>query len=312
MLFLTRFVMSKHVMLAGILKTRRLEKNLTTVDLSVRTRLDPSLISRYENGNRLPTRDHALRLAQALVIDEQLVLVAWLSEKLKKVLMEENLEVVRKKAMDVVLENTEAEELLLATGNRITESQEIALTKLKSDFQRLVHLFRARHSSYEELALISLTRDIHHLHGNSWSADEARAFLVDGKTFPEHDFTSHLRLHGTYSLLQKPGQLSDSKLLDALNKFGETNLEEVPFSISQNTLLSLAQAWQQSLALPALQDAQRWLALVLILRNAEIPMATLPVKNAPSNTEEPVLHLAEYLGEWLVIELRRAIDFLEE
>ncbi len=282
------------------------------MDLSVRTRLDPSLISRYENGNRLPTRDHVLRLARALGMDEQVLLVAWLSEKLKKLLMEEELDTVRKKAMDLLLEKTSPDELLLTPHSPITASQETALKKWRSDFERLAKLFPERLKTYAAKGNVSLTRDINHLKGNTWSADKAHAFLMDGKTFPEHDFTAHVQLHGTYTLLMNPGQLSDTLLLDPINKFGETALEQVPFSVSQTSLASIAQAWQKSLALPALQDAQRWLAIVLILKNADFPLASLPVKAPPVNTDEPVMHLAEYFGEWLVKELRRAIDILEE
>lgn len=299
-------------MLAGILKSSRIEKNLTTLDVSVRSRLDPSLISRYENGNRIPTRDHTLRLARALAIDEEKLLVAWLSEKLKKVLLEEELDTVRKRAMDLLLEKTSPEELLLTTSSRIMVSQETALKKLKSDFRRLSELFPDRWKNYETQGNVSLTRDINHLAGNSWSGDKAYAFLMDGKTFPEHDFKSHVQLNGTYTLLMNPGQLSDPLLLDHINKFGETALEQVPFSLSQNTPASIAQAWQKSLALSALLDAQRWLAIVLILNNPGFPLASLPVNAPPVNTDEPVIHLAEYFGEWMVKELRRAIEFLEE
>lgn len=311
-MFLTKFVMSVYVMLAGILKTRRLEKNLSTLDVSVRTRLDPSLVSRYENGNRVPTRDHVLRLARALGFDEQVLLVAWLSEKLKKLLMEEELDTVRKRAMDLLLEKTTPEELLLTPHSPVTASQETALKKWRSDFERLAKLFPERLKNYEAKGNISLTRDINHLNGNSWSGDKAHAFLMDGKTFPEHDFTSHLQLHGIYTLLINPGHLTDSLLPEALNKFGGTTLEEVPFSVTQTTPASIAQAWQKSLGLPALLDAQRWLAIVMILKNADFPLASLPLKAPPVNTDEPLIHLAEYFGEWLVKELRRAIDFLEE
>ncbi|MHB1278042.1 MAG: helix-turn-helix domain-containing protein [Bacteroidia bacterium] len=304
--------MSLYVMLAGILKTRRLEKNLSTLDLSVRTRLDPSLISRYENGNRLPTRDHVLRLAQALDMDQQLVLVAWLSEKLKKVLLEENLEEVRKKAMDVLLEKTRPEELFLAAGSQVTASQETALKKWKADFQRLAKLFPERLKRYEEQGRISLTRDINHLNGNSWSVDHANAFLLEGKTFPDHDFESHVQLHRTYALLPKQDQLTDTLLLNQINEFGKTDLDHLSFSVSPYTLASIAQAWQKSLSLSGMQDAQRWLALVLLMKNNDFPLASLPVQAPPANPEEPVLHLAEYFGEWLVKEMRRAIDFLEE
>src|SRR5687768_4633624 len=129
--------MSLHVMLAGILKARRLEKNLSTLEVSVRTRLDSSLISRYENGNRIPTRDHVVRLATALGLDEQVLLVAWLSEKLKKVLSEESSETVREKALTLVMEKADSAQLMRQSGNRITESQEMAIHKWKEIWQSL-------------------------------------------------------------------------------------------------------------------------------------------------------------------------------
>ena len=65
-----------------ILKTARQNKNYTTRQLAELTNTDQALISKFENGLRIPTKKQVQTLAQILEIDLKPLLVAWYKVKL--------------------------------------------------------------------------------------------------------------------------------------------------------------------------------------------------------------------------------------
>lgn len=69
--------------LPQILKEARYEKELTTRKLAEFTAIDQALISKFENGYRIPTRKQVQLLADNLEINLKTVLVAWYKVKLQ-------------------------------------------------------------------------------------------------------------------------------------------------------------------------------------------------------------------------------------
>ncbi len=65
-----------------ILKQARIEKKISTRKLSEITNIDQALISKFENGIRIPTKNQIQLLAKFLNIDLSNLLVAWYKEKL--------------------------------------------------------------------------------------------------------------------------------------------------------------------------------------------------------------------------------------
>lgn len=70
--------------LPQILKEARYEKELTTRKLAEFTAIDQALISKFENGYRIPTRKQVQLLADNLDINLKTVLVAWYKVKLQR------------------------------------------------------------------------------------------------------------------------------------------------------------------------------------------------------------------------------------
>lgn len=66
----------------NLLKTARENKNLKTREVAQLLGIDQALISKFENGNRKPTRDQITKLASILEIDYETLMVAWLKEKI--------------------------------------------------------------------------------------------------------------------------------------------------------------------------------------------------------------------------------------
>lgn len=65
-----------------LLKTARENKNIKTRELAELTKIDQALISKFENGYRIPTEKQVNLLASTLEIDLNKLLVAWYKKKL--------------------------------------------------------------------------------------------------------------------------------------------------------------------------------------------------------------------------------------
>lgn len=66
----------------SLLKNARENKGFTTRQLSDLLSIDQALISKFENGKRIPTQKQIISLASKLEIDENVLLIAWYKEKL--------------------------------------------------------------------------------------------------------------------------------------------------------------------------------------------------------------------------------------
>jgi len=82
--------------LAEILKEARESKGLLLREVAASISADTAMISKFEKGERKPTRDQILALAKALDIDENELLVSYLSDKVVSDLKDEE---VAKKAL---------------------------------------------------------------------------------------------------------------------------------------------------------------------------------------------------------------------
>ena len=74
-----------------LLKHAREKKGLKTREISTLLNIDQALISKFENGQRTPTKQQIIQLAKLLEIDEDLLIIAWLKEKIKHIIAEESL-----------------------------------------------------------------------------------------------------------------------------------------------------------------------------------------------------------------------------
>jgi len=65
-----------------LFRQKREEKGLLVRQVAAVTELDQAIISRIENGDRLPTREQATKLADLYGLDIKDILSAWLAEKI--------------------------------------------------------------------------------------------------------------------------------------------------------------------------------------------------------------------------------------
>ncbi len=112
-----------------LLKKARETKGFKTREVANLLKIDQALISKFENGQRTPTRKQVEQLAQLLEIDLELLLVAWLKEKIKQVIANEPLGLKAlqevEKEINPIKENNKAVDLLF-------EEMEALKTKMEA------------------------------------------------------------------------------------------------------------------------------------------------------------------------------------
>ena len=69
-------------MMKNILRNARLENQLRTIDVAIALDIDQSLISKYENGSRKPTKEQLLKLSEILQLNYEDLLITWLKERI--------------------------------------------------------------------------------------------------------------------------------------------------------------------------------------------------------------------------------------
>ena len=305
---MTKFVMSANVMLASLLKEQRIEKELSIAEVAVRTRLDPSLLSRFESGNRIPTRDHIQRLAHALLMDEEALLVSWLVEKLNKVLQEEMQETVKQQALQLLNGSMNYENLFQQKGSKIALSQERIITKSLAAIQ---HLCEHEPENWKRLQIrgrIRLTSDLCKLAGNAWEESAIHSVIIEGKTHPDKDFQSHLQLHGIHELLssmEKLGKSASAADIHALIQRHYPVWKESSWVQEDFSLLEFAKVWKEVQSNYPKEASLPWLVLSIHLTQLGFPYFSLSKK--PITDYDDLIYFSEYLGDWLLTEIRRVV-----
>ena len=68
--------------LGVIIRKLREEKKLPLRTVAAYLDIDQAILSRIERGQRKPTREHVIKLAKYFKVNENELLIAWLSDKL--------------------------------------------------------------------------------------------------------------------------------------------------------------------------------------------------------------------------------------
>ncbi len=66
----------------ALLRNARESKGLKTIEVARSLQIDQALISKFESGQRRPTKSQIIKLAELLDIDREMLLTAWLIEKI--------------------------------------------------------------------------------------------------------------------------------------------------------------------------------------------------------------------------------------
>ncbi len=83
-----------------LLKKARERSGYTTREVSMLLHIDQALISKFENGQRQPTRQQIYQLSELLKIDLEQLTIAWLKQKILKEINNEPLALSALKAVE--------------------------------------------------------------------------------------------------------------------------------------------------------------------------------------------------------------------
>ena len=75
----------------ALLKSAREYKGLKTLETARLLKIDGALISKFESGQRIPTKSQLIQLADLYEIDQDQLVLLWLKEKVLRLVSEEAL-----------------------------------------------------------------------------------------------------------------------------------------------------------------------------------------------------------------------------
>ena len=73
-----------------IIKAKREEQNLLLREVSALTSIDQSIISKFEKGERKPSREQVLKFAEIYKIPQNELIITWQSDRVAYDLLQEN------------------------------------------------------------------------------------------------------------------------------------------------------------------------------------------------------------------------------
>ena len=171
-----------------ILKNAREKKGLKTREVAQILGIDQALISKFENGLRIPTREQILKLSSLLEIDLETIMVSWFKEK---ILNEIGFEPFAIQAMHLVCAENEQN---IGLNSKIS----ISLLNLLNQIDVLKNKLRPFKSSEKNNILqtleIEYTFESNRIEGNTLTLRETDLVLNQGLTIPGKSMREHLEV----------------------------------------------------------------------------------------------------------------------
>ena len=183
---MTKFVMNKKVIMKNILKKARSDKELKSRELATMLGVDQAMVSKYENGKRLPTEEQMRKIISILDLPEEQTMVFWLKEK---ILLEVYNKPYAKEALQLVSE-------ALPEYLKIPIHREKKLLKLLERIDSLkkeLSEIRANNNSKITEALeIEYTYESNRIEGNTLTLNETNLVINHGLTISGKSMREHL------------------------------------------------------------------------------------------------------------------------
>ena len=170
----------------ALIKNAREQKNLKIREVAQALGIDQALISKFENGNRKPTKEQITKLANFLQIDYETLMVAWLKERILYEIGDDDFAV---KAMNMVCEEREN---LYDVSSKYSKNltillDEIDILKSKLDQFRLFDSYRIA-----QALELEYTFESNRIEGNTLTLRETDLVINEGLTIPGKSMREHL------------------------------------------------------------------------------------------------------------------------
>ncbi len=170
-----------------LLKQAREKKGYKTRELAQLLGIDQALISKFESGTRKPTKEQVAKIATALDIDYETLMVAWLKEK---ILYEIGQDEFALKALIVAEE--EIRYVAKSTSNKISKTLESLLAQIDV-LKAKLDTFR-QYDSYRISQALELeyTFESNRIEGNTMTLRETDLVINEGLTISGKSMREHL------------------------------------------------------------------------------------------------------------------------
>lgn len=176
-----------------VVREARKRKDLNLNQLSAQTGIDQTLISRIENGGRLPTEDQLSILAENLSLDIRELKKEWMTEKVLKIVKyspfaQEVLAVAESRIEYLSNENRhEIDKLKSEVQGKLN-----ILDDLKEKWKTVQPLNATQKRKMEEYFDVSYTFESNRIEGNTLTLQETKLVGYDGLTIGGKSLVEHL------------------------------------------------------------------------------------------------------------------------
>jgi Fic family protein/DNA-binding XRE family transcriptional regulator len=170
-----------------LLKNAREAKGFKTREVAQILGIDQALISKFESGNRKPTKDQVIKLASLLEIDFETIMIAWLKEKI----------------LHEIGQDEFALQALMAAEEELRFQSKPSNPKLSSKLHKLlaeIDTLKARLDSLNQDDNYQITQDLeleytfesNRLEGNTLTLRETTLVINEGLTIAGKSMREHL------------------------------------------------------------------------------------------------------------------------
>jgi Fic family protein/transposase-like protein len=171
--------------LGKVIRNARLQRGKRVQDIAAQLGIDSSLIVRFENGNRLPTKSQVIALAEVLELQASEIMVLWLSARIMKELDGEPL------AMQALMAAEQQVSYQINSSNQFQGYEEklSALNDLKKQLDGLRSKVNYR---IEEALDVEYTFHSNRIEGNTLTLQETDLVINQGLTISGKSMREHL------------------------------------------------------------------------------------------------------------------------
>lgn len=178
-------------MLEKLLKEARVKQGLSLKTLSELTSIDVSLLSKYENGLRLPSEKHLGQLANALSHDYRTFRNKWLAKQVYQLLSEEDNFSNIVSDVEMIYQTSSAPKTSHLTDDAYLSALLDEVTTLHKRWQSLKPLQALQLQRMKEHFYTSYTYESNRIEGNTLTLQEtflvvSQGITIGGKSMREH------------------------------------------------------------------------------------------------------------------------------
>jgi Fic family protein len=172
---------------SNIIKTKREEKGLMIREVAELLSVDATLVSRFENGIRKPTKAQVYRLAEILELDATKLMVQWLGERILYEIGDDDMALEAMKVAEIEIKYIKSKTEFVVPKRLTDILSEIDEYKAKID--NLRHLDSYRIAQALEL---EYTFNSNKIEGNTLTLQETDLVVNEGITISGKSMREHL------------------------------------------------------------------------------------------------------------------------